>query len=136
MNKRSEEQIVTQAPIVVILGGKEYEIPPLVIRDSREWRKKVIALIAPLPQLVKTTMDDSEDFGNVLTQMMVAMPDQVLDLFFEYAKNLDREEIEGMATDAEISKAFDEVIKVSFPLAESPAKVMGRLSQSAEPSNS
>ena len=129
MVDRTEEQKVVRASIVVILGGKEYEVAPLVIRDSREWRKKVIGLIAPLPRLVKVTMDNPEDFESVLTQMMVTMPDQVIDLFFEYAKNLNREEIEGIATDAEMAKAFEEVVKVSFPLAESLPKVMGRLSQ-------
>lgn len=126
---RTEEQKVARAPIVVILGGKEYEIAPLVIRDSREWRKKIISLITPLPDLIKVTMDNPEDFGNILTQMMVVMPDQVIDLFFEYAKDLNREEIEGIATDAEMAKAFEEVVKVAFPLAESLPKTMARFYQ-------
>ena len=126
--KRSEEEVVARAPIKVTFADKEYEIAPLVIRDSREWRKKVTDLIAPLPSLVKVTMDETEDFGKVLTQMMVTMPDQVLDLFFQYAKDLDRQEIEGIATDAEMAIAFNEVIKAVFPLAESPFLVMKRLS--------
>ena len=126
---RTEEDKITQSGIKVILGGREYEVRPLVIRDSRGWRRKIISLIAPLPKLVKTTMDNPEDFESVLTQMMVTMPDQVIDLFFEYAPDLNREEIEKVATDAEIAKAFEEVVKVAFPLAESLPKVMGRLSR-------
>jgi len=126
---RTEEQKVSQANIEVILGGKKYEIAPQVIRDSREWRKKVIALIAPLPSLVNITMDEPEDFERALTQMMVIMPDQVLDIFFEYAKDLDREEIEDVATDAEISQAFLEVVELAFPLAQSLPKAMSKLSQ-------
>lgn len=128
---RTEEEKVSRAPIVVVFGGKEFNVAPLVIRDSREWRKKVANLIAPLPELVKTTMadDDPEAFGKVLTEMLVNMPDQVITLFFEYAKDLNREEIEGIATDAEMATAFEEVVKVAFPLAESLPKVMGRLSQ-------
>ena len=126
---RTEEQKLIQANIVVILGGKEYPVKPLVIRESREWRRKVIKLIAPLPQLVKTTMDDTQDFENVFNQMMIVMPDQVLDFFFEYAKELDRGEIEDIATDAEMAKAFEEVVKVAFPLAQSLPKVLERLSQ-------
>lgn len=126
---RTEEQIVAQAPIIVILGKKEYEVKPLVIRDSRPWRKKLIGLVASLPQLVNITMDDPAAFEGALNQMMVTMPDQVMDLFFEYASDLNREEIEGIATDAEMSKAFEEVIKVAFPLATSLPRVMGRLSQ-------
>lgn len=129
MQERTEEQKIAQVPIVVILGGKEHDVKPLVIRDSREWRKKVIDLLAPLPQLVKVTMDNPEDFEKILKQMMVIMPDQVIDLFFDYAKDLNREEIEKMATDAEMAEAFQEVVKAAFPLAESLPKVMTRLSQ-------
>jgi len=132
MNKeRTEEQIVSQASIEVILGGDTYNIAPLVIRDSRVWRKKVIALIAPLPAMVNTTMDveNPEKFEGVLTQLMVTMPDQVVDLFFEYANELDRDEIEAKATDAEIAKAFEGVFKLALPLAESLPQMMGHLSQ-------
>jgi len=54
---------------------------------------------------------------------------KIIESFFEYAKELNREEIEAIATDAEMSVAFQEVIKVTFPLAESPMKVMERMSQ-------
>ena len=127
--KRTEDEIVAKAGITVILGGKEYDIPPLVIRDSREWRKKAIKLIAPLPQLVKVKLDETDAFESAMSQMMVAMPDQVMDLFFEYAKELDRDEIEGMATDSEMATAFQEVCKVAFPLAESGPRLMASLTQ-------
>ena len=126
---RTEEQVVSQAGIEVTLGGDKYQIAPLVIRDSREWRKKVIDLIAPLPDLVNVTMDDSAGFGEALKQIMVVMPDRVADLFFQYAKDLDRDEIEGKATDTELSEAFEGVLKIAFPLAESPMKILKRLSQ-------
>ena len=127
--ERTEEEKLTQAPVMVILGGKEYPIRPLVIKESREWRKQAIHLIAALPELLKITMDDPENFGETLTTMMVTKPDEVIDLFFAYAKDLDREEIESTATDAEMAIAFQEVIKLGFPLAESPLKMMARLSQ-------
>ena len=127
--QRTEEEKLTRAPITVILGGDKYEIAPLVIRDSRGWRKKVIELLAPLPEMVKTTSRNPKAFGDVLNRMLVTMPDQVLDLFFEYAKDLDRKEIEDKATDEEMAEAFKEVVKVAFPLAESLPKVMERLSQ-------
>ncbi len=129
MEQRSEEQKVSQASIEVILGGDKHYIKPLVIRESREWRKKVIGLLAPLPDMVGVTTDDQEGFLNVLNTMLVTMPDQVLDLFFDYAKGLDRGEIEGIATDTEMADAFKEVVAVTFPLAESLPQVITRLSQ-------
>ena len=131
VNERSEDDIITQSTIEVILGGEKHQIKPLVIKKSREWRKKVIVLLAPLPQLIKTVVDveNPEGFGTVLTQMMVTKPDQVLDLFFDFACDLNRDEIEDTATDKEMAAAFEEVVKVTFPLAESLPKVMGHLSQ-------
>jgi len=60
---------------------------------------------------------------------MVTKSDEVIDLFFSYAKTLDREEIESIATDAELATAFAEVMKVAFPLAESLPKAMNNLAQ-------
>ena len=125
--ERTEEDKLTQAPIVVILGGKEHNIAPLVIRDSREWRKKVISLIAPLPGLSKVTTDDMDSFEEALKTLLVTMPDQVIELFFDYAKDLSQEEIELVATDAEMAKAFEEVVAVAFPLAQSGPDVITRL---------
>ena len=127
--ERTEAEKVTQEPITVKLGGKEYEIILLVIRDSRKWRKKIINLIAPLPSLVSATMDDPDVFKNALLRLMVVMPDKVIDLFFEYAKDLPRDEIEETANDTELAVAFDQVVAVAFPLVQSLPKVMARLSQ-------
>ena len=129
METRTEEQKIVQAPITVILGGKEYDIKPLVIRESREWRNKFIEFVAPLTRLAGVTTETPDDFEAALKNMMVTMPDKVIGLFFDYAKELDRDKIEGEATDAELAKAFEEVIKVAFPLAESLPKAMGRLYQ-------
>ncbi len=127
--ERTEEDKVTQAGIVVVLGGKEYEIAPLVIRDSRVWRKAVINLISGLPKYAEVTTDTPDEFGEALNAMLVAMPDKVIDLFFLYAKALNQEEIEAKATDAELAKAFTQEIEVAFPLAESMTKTMERLVQ-------
>ena len=133
-NERSEDEKLTQAPITVILGRKEYGIAPLVIRDSREWRKKVITLIAPLPGLTTVKTRDMKKFEEALTTLVVTMPDQVIELFFEYAKDLDREDIEGKATDAELAQAFKEVVAVAFPLAQSAPDVLVRLQEKPEES--
>lgn len=127
--KRTEDEIVAKASFEVILGGKKYEIKPLVLRDSREWRKKYAEATAPLFKMVNTQMDNVGEFGSIVTQMLVNMPDLVIDLFFKYAKDLNREAIEGTATDAELAIAFKEVLKVALPLAESLPKSMSRLSQ-------
>lgn len=129
MTERSESDIVLQATIKVMLGGQEFGVKPLSIRQAGEWRKKAVALMAPLPKMVEVTTDTPEEFGDVLTMLMVTMPDQVVELFFDYATDLDREWVETHATEAELAVAFEEISKVAFPLAESPLKMMSRLSQ-------
>jgi len=125
--ERTEEEKLAQAGFEVTLGGRKYSIAPLVIRDSREWRKKVISLIAPLPNLAQTSLDTPEGFEQALSSMLLEMPNEVIDLFFEYAKGLNRSEIESVTTDAEMASAFMEVVAFAFPLADSPAEVLRRL---------
>ena len=124
---RTEEDKLCQAPITVILGSKEYEVKPLVIRDSREWRKNVVKAISTLP--MSATTDNIEQFGNAINQMLGVMPDTIIDLFFGYAKDLDRTEIEAVATDNEIATAFGQVVDIAFPLAKSLVGTMTKLSQ-------
>ena len=119
MPKRTEEEIVIQAGIKVILGGREYSIRPLVIRESREWRAKVVKFLTPLPQYAAATSDNPAQFIEALQALMVTMPDEVIDLFFDYARELDREEIEKVATDTEVAKAFEQVVEQAFPLSQS-----------------
>jgi hypothetical protein len=120
--ERTEEQKLIQSPVKVMLGGKEYEIKPLVIRDSRTWRAKVAKLYAELPQYTKANTDHPDEFSVAIQNMMSAMPDKIIDLVFDYANDLKREEIEAVATDAEIFVAFTKIIEVAFPLARSLAE--------------
>jgi len=126
---RTEEDKLVQAGITVILGGVNYKVAPLVIKFSREWRKGVVELISALPKYAKVTTDTPDEFGEALNAIIVALPDKVVDLFFEYAKDLDREKIEAEATDAELAKAFEQVIEIAFPLAQSMTKTMAKLAQ-------
>jgi len=126
---RTEEDKVVQGSICVILGGEKYYIAPLVIKDSRQWRKKAINLISELPKYAEVTTDTPDEFGEALKAMLVDMPEKVAALFFEYAKDLDQKDIEAKATDMELAKAFEQVIEIAFPLAQSMTKTMQHLAQ-------
>ncbi len=127
--QRTEEQKIAQASLKIVLGGKEYEVKPLVIRDSRVWRAKLAETLGMLPQYANVTTDTPDKFQGALNAMLVAMPDQVVDLVFAYGKELNRDEIEGEATDTEIAKAFEQIVEVAFPLARSMVGAMAKLSQ-------
>ena len=129
---RTDDDKLTQAPIEVILGGKRYDIRPLVIRDSRPWRRKFTALVRGLVQKTQAaTMGGTDD---IIDAVLVQSPDAVIDLFFEYARDLPRDEIEAKATDSEIGAAFKEVVSMAFPLARSLTGAMEHLTET--PGNS
>jgi hypothetical protein len=125
--ERTEEDKITQAGIKVTLGGKDYKVRPLCILDSKTWRKEVAALLGELPKYAKANTDNPDEFQAALNGIMIATPDKVIDLFFSYAKDLPREEIEKIATDKEIADAFSEVVKLAFPLVSGLGKAMGSL---------
>lgn len=133
---RTDEDKICRTPLAVTLGGKTYDVPLLVIKDSRVWRGKVAKALAELPRYANATTDTPEDFGKAMDAMLVALPDTVVDLFFDYAKGLNREEIEAVATDTEIAAAFQEVASTAFPLTGSLAGVMTAKSRQAKPSKS
>ena len=137
MEQRSEDEIVTMSPIKVVFGGEEYDVKLLVIKESRVWRKKLIDKLSILPTLVSLTMDDTnpDSFGKAFKGLMIDNPEVVLELFFNYAKDLNRKEIEKKATDAEMAQAFAQVVTSAFPLAKSLLVAMTVLSQLAQRSN-
>ena len=109
MEERSEEDKLTQAPLVVTLGGKPFEVAPLVIKYSREWRKKSMPLISFLIGYSRKGKEDGEDG---VEELFTTKTDEIIESFFEYAKDLPRQEIEGIATDGEIITAFIAVFNV------------------------
>ena len=110
------------AGITVILGGQKYEVKPLVIKESREWRKKAAPFQAAIARYASINSDDPEAFEKALVELLTDRIDETVDLFFDYARELDREAIEGVATDAEIVQALNEVNAIAFPFGEAPAK--------------
>lgn len=124
---RTEEQKLFHDPIKVMFGGKEYEVKPLPIGKSRIWRHKVWDILVELPKVSRVQSNEGDKFENALNRMLVSMPDEMIDLIFEYAEDLPREEIEAIATDAEMVVAWGQISELGFPLLGGLVKTMGRL---------
>ncbi len=127
MEKRTEADVVSQAPLMVKLGGVEYGIKPLVIKEARAWRAKCVEILTSLPDHVRANSNEPDEFNAALRGLLVSMQDITLDLFFQYAKDLPRETIEASATEGEVAEAFSRVIEVAFPLAGSLPEIRERL---------
>lgn len=111
--------------IRVTLGGLTYDVQPLPIRASREWRTR---LHAPLDEIMNSLsgamaieiskVDDLITLGRNLSTTLIGSPDLLLDLLLSYSPELekDRERIETDAFDDEIAQGLVQVMKVVFPL--------------------
>jgi len=107
---RTEEEKVLQSPVKVILGGKEYEIKPLPIKYALPWCKSVIkATITGLMANANVTSESPERFDAAMNDLLIERPEKLVDLFFEYARDLNKDEIMETASLGEIMDAFEAV---------------------------
>ena len=113
---RTDEDKILQVGATVILGGQKYLVLPLAIKYSWPWCSKVVDLLKDVPKYSTISSDDPEAFSEGFKALMVGKPKEIVDLFFEYAKDLKREEIEEKASSAEVVAAFEEVLKLESPL--------------------
>ena len=124
---RTEEQKIARASVSVILGGKEYEVKQLTLNESRVWKQQVAKLLTEGFKQTKVSSSDPEKFSEALLVFMIDAPNALVDLFFSYAKDLNREEIEEIATEAELSVAWEKVREVAFPLAQTLVQTMAKM---------
>lgn len=124
--ERTEEDKITQTPAKVILGGKEYEIKPLSIKYSLPWAKKMAQMLIKFIPLAAVKSDDGDAFTGAINEIIVVSPEQLVEMFFEYARDLDRKQIEDSATSIEIINAFEAVLEFERPLFGMALRLIGK----------
>lgn len=129
--QRTEEQKLLQSPLKVMLGGKEYEIKPLVMRYSAEWRKKAMPLIGFLIHYTHLSPEEQEQ---TILELFRTKLDEIIESFFEYARELPRKDVEESATDVEILLAFMEVFNAFVSPLSGAAKQMAQQAVKSSPS--
>ncbi len=112
---RNEDDILLQRPIEVTLAGEPHTIKLLPIRAQAEWRRKVVPLLSGFLGLSNLSTDDPAEFEAGLASILIETPEKMLDLFFDYARDLDRDEIENTATEAEVAVAFEKIVAIVMP---------------------
>jgi len=121
-----------QKPVKILLGGVEYEIKPLALRESRAWRQQLNGPLAEVTAALKgageiqvTNGADIAALLETLSSRVVLAPDLIFELLLAYAPNLaeDRSRIEETATDDETMVGFVAVLALAFPF----GKLMGAL---------
>lgn len=128
IEERTEEEKLLKSPIVVTLGGVNYPVTLLPIRYSSEWRikfKPILLFILRLLQVMKS--DNKEEINNLTVEMLTNKMPEIIDCFFSYARELNREEIESIATDGDVLMAFLEVVKkIYVPFVKLPLETPGK----------
>jgi hypothetical protein len=126
--ERTETDKILQSPVTVKIGGQDYEIKPLPIKYAVPWVKKVINLLIEASVLAMVTIDTPDLWKDAYITLMARNPAQLVDLFWEYARDLDKNKLEEVATSAEIMAAFEEVLDFELPLFKG-MQALARISQ-------
>jgi hypothetical protein len=114
MKPRTEDEILAQAPLEVILGKEKYPIPLLAVKPQREWRKKLFAELAPILAAFNFKVD-GKSMTDGLTAALLQFPEKLTELVFAYAPDLPQETILESATEEQIAAAFSAIMAVAFP---------------------
>jgi len=83
MKLRSEDDILSRAPITVRLGDRDYSIPLLPIIPQREWRKNLFSALAPLLESFNFQIDQ-KGMATSLTAALLRFPEKRAELVFDY----------------------------------------------------
>jgi len=126
--ERTETDKILQSPVTVKIGGQDYEIKPLPIKYAVPWVKKVINLLIEASVLSMVTIDTPDLWKDAYITLMARNPAQIVDLFWEYARDLNKNTLEEVATSAEIMAAFEEVLDFELPLFKG-MQALARISQ-------
>ncbi len=114
---RTDEAVLTRQHLELTLGGEKRLVRPLVLRDSRAWKRKVAEAFAELGALDSSTLNLADPAGvrQALELIAVTVPERITDLVLAYAPELDREWFEAHVTDEEATEALVKMLEVTFP---------------------
>jgi len=140
---RSEEQKISQEPISAKVGGKDYSIPLLKIKQSREWKKKwwdaingsdgyrdSMLKIDTIRKGSASTEEVVDALSKGFHMLLIDQSNAVIDLVADYVEQakcgLTRDIIEEEGTEADIAILWEQINEVAFPLVTSLATAMTR----------
>jgi hypothetical protein len=126
ISRRSESDMLNMAPIKLRLGKRDFEVPILNNKKAAEWRDKLFEALSPLVAAVDFSGIDlssshsqvSQAMSAKLSQELIAYPQKLAQLLFDYAPSLPKEAIvdgEDAASDEQICLAFAQVAEVGYP---------------------
>jgi hypothetical protein len=132
VEKRTQDQILSQAPIKVKLGDVEYDLKPLRILKARSWRQELITKMNAVTTNLRQETGSDAAFMSGLGYTLLQFPDILMELVLSYAPDtLSKEKVEAEATEEQIAIAFGSIMQVAFPFQGELKAVMQVLGASA-----
>lgn len=109
--------------VTITLAGQTYTINELKTRDQRQWRKKLKAIIDDLGNQfnfdanMELTPASISQMVLAASQSLMGLPDQLVDLLFDYSPELaaDKKRVMAECYESELTAALLEVVKLAFP---------------------
>lgn len=123
--KRTEEQILSKAPIELTFGEKKYQVKPLPILKQREWRARLSSDLKDIVSAFERKDASSAALADGLTRALLDFPEKLAELVFSYDPSLPREQILAEATEEQIALAFSAIMAVAFPFLAQLGQVTG-----------
>jgi hypothetical protein len=114
MKPRTEDDILSQAPIKIKLGQKDYEVKVLTILKARKWRAQLVETLGIVFDSFKQPAVGAA-LPSAMTSALMEFPEKLTDLIFAYAPELPRETILEEATESQIVNAFTAIMQEAFP---------------------
>lgn len=112
---RPDEEAVLGAPLKVQLGGEIYSIKPLPYAKSRAWRKAWFDWVRRSTEFDANRKSGGDEWLAANMDGAGKLGDDRVDLFFGYARQLNRKQIESVASYAELKAGFNKILAIERP---------------------
>lgn len=114
--QRTDDEILSKAPIKVRFGAIEYDIAPLTLGPARKWRE---GFTGEMRNVLESFQGEAakETIPPALTSALIQFPEKIAEMVFSYAPNLaaQRENILDEATEEQMAFAFGRIMRLAFP---------------------
>ncbi len=124
--KRTDYAKMTQQPEVVRLGGRDFALPPLVIRKQREFQGKLFGKIRGMADAWgNAKVEDTKTIQDIVNSIEVFLSDDLLDMVclacsdFDKAHKENEDWVLDNVTHAELQSALVDAIVLNFPFLKS-----------------
>lgn len=121
---RSEQDIVTMAPVIATFGTEKYEIKPLTVFAQGQWRDKMVDIMTPIMESF-TAEASATSFAKAYGTALREAPEMFVGLVAEYGL-LDKDTVAKAATPEQVAQAFLGIMEVAFPFGK-PLETVTRL---------